>query len=68
MAHGAVAVNGKILTSRRAVSTQYILPESKNATATCLVGNTIEAVKLAKEPGVSVVQAARDPDVHETML
>jgi transposase len=28
----------------------------------------IEAVKLVKERGVSVAQAARDLDVHETML
>ena len=28
----------------------------------------VEAVKLVKDRGVSVAQAARDPDVHETVL
>ena len=28
----------------------------------------IEAVRLVRERGVSVAQAARDLDVHETML
>jgi transposase len=28
----------------------------------------LEAVKLVKEPGVAVAQAARDLDVHENVL
>ena len=43
-------------------------PESMNATTEFSRGYKLEAVRLVKERGVSVAQAARDLDVHENAL